>query len=139
MLKDHDGEFDGAQATLTTYFTRVAKTKPAGQKAWDSYNTKTYSSFSTVGGQLGFCQTAGAIGRDVVFTPRGQFGALAAQRMQELRNSLFGAWGEQALPGRVAHTRSGSLPNLDARCWDKKGYWVAKKCGALAWPPVVAQ
>ena len=137
MLKDHDLEFDGAQAALTKYFTRVNKTKPAGQKAWDSFNTRIYSSFSTVGGQLGFCQTAASIGRDAVFTPRSQFGTLATNRMQELRNSLFGSWGEEALPRWIVRPQ-GTVPPLDPNCWDKKGNWAAKKCGPLVWPPVPA-
>lgn len=134
MLKDHDGELDAAQAALTKYFARVNKAKAAGQKAWDSFNTKTYSSFSTVGSQYGFCQTAASIGRDAVFTPRGQFGSLAAERMRELRNSLFGAWGEQALSSPTT-TIATTLPRLDPPCWDKKGRWVRRKCGELVWPP----
>ncbi len=134
ILKDHDSEFDGAQAALTKYFTRVNKSKAAGQTALDRFGTRTYSSFVTVGGQLGFCQTAAAIGRDAVFTPRGQFGSLAAERMQQLRNSLFGAWGEEGIPHWVVHSR-GTTPRLDPICWDKKGNWVVKKCGELVWPP----
>ncbi len=134
MLVDHKDELKASFDTLAKYFTRTAKSRPAGQKALDSYGTKTYSSFVTVGGQLGFCQTAASVGRDVIFTPRGQFHVLAAERMQELRNSLFGAWGEQALPGRIAYPAT-TLPRLDPVCWDKKGRWVAKKCGPLVWPP----
>ena len=134
MLKDHDTELDASQATLTKYFNRVNKAKGAGQKALDQFGTRTYSSFVTVGGQLGFCQTAANVGRDAVFTPRGQFATLAGARMQELRNSLFGAWGEEALPGRVNHTRP-LTPRFDPVCWNKKGEWVAKKCGTLDWPP----
>lgn len=134
VLKDHDAEFDAAQAALTKYFVRVKKTKAAGQTALDQFGTRTYSSFVTVGGQLGFCQTAADIGRDAVFTPRGQFNTLAAERMQQLRNSLFGNWGEEALPRRVAHSRP-ATPRLDPICWNKKGDWVERKCGALQWPP----
>ena len=134
VLKDHFAELDGSMKTLTKYFNRVNKVKGAGQKALDQFGTRTYSSFVTVGGQLGFCQTAADIGRDAVFTPRGQFATLAGARMQQLRNSLFGAWGEEALPSRVAHTR-GTTPRLDPVCWNKKGLWVEKKCGALDWPP----
>lgn len=27
------------------------------------------------------------------------------------------------------------MPRLDPICWNKKAEWVAKKCGALDWPP----
>lgn len=138
VLKDHFAELDGSMKTLNKYFARVNKVKAAGQKALDQYGTRTYSSFVTVGGQLGFCQTAAAIGRDAVFTPRGQFGALAAERMQQLRNSLFGAWGEEAVPTWVAHPRITAAPRLDPICWDKKGNWISKKCGELVWPPAPA-
>lgn len=133
MLVDHRDELKASFDTLNKYFVRVGKSKPAGQKALDQFGTRTYSSFVSVGGQLGFCQTAASVGRDVVFTPRGQFHVLAAARMQELRNSLFGVWGDEALPRWVAHTRE-TTPRLDPVCWNKKG-WVEKKCGPLAWPP----
>lgn len=137
MLVDHRDELKASFDTLTKYFVRVGKAKPAGQKALDRFGTRTYSSFVSVGGQLGFCQTAASVGRDVVFTPRGQFHALAAARMQELRNSLFGVWGEEALPRWVAHSRA-AAPRLDPVCWSKKGSWVEKKCGPLIWPPAPA-
>ena len=137
VLKDHDAEFDGSMKVLTKYFTRTNKAKGAGQKALDQYGTRIYSSFVTVGGQFGFCDTAAEIGRDAVFTPRGQFGMLATQRMQELRNSLFGSWGEEGLTHWIPVGRT-NTPRLDPICWDKKGNWVEKKCGAFTWPAPAA-
>ncbi|HEU0044119.1 hypothetical protein [Sphingomonas sp.] len=131
-LKDHSVELKGAFDTLTKYFARTAKSKPAGQTALDQFGTRTYSSFVTVGGQLSFCQTAAAIGRDAVFQPRGSFGTLAANRMAELRQTLVGSYGEQAL-SRMGYIPP-RLPRLDPVCWSKKGEWVAKKCGPLVWP-----
>ena len=133
ILKDHGAEFKGAFDTLTKYFLRLNKGK-AGQAALDQFGTRTYSSFVTVGGQLGFCQTAAAIGRDAVFQPRGQFGMLATQRIQQIRNSLAGSWGEQAVSRYITRDQP-ALPRLDPICWDKKGNWVEKKCGPLNWPP----
>ena len=132
ILKDHNVELKAAFDTLTKYFARTAKSKPAGQSALDQFGTRTYSSFVTVGGQLSFCQTAAGIGRDAVFEPRGNFGTLAANRMVELRQTLVGSHGEQALfrMGYIAPR----LPRLDPVCWNRKGEWVAKKCGALVWP-----
>lgn len=134
MLVDHKEELKNSFDTMTKYFTRIARTKPAGQTALDQFGTRTYSSFVTVRGQLGFCQTAASIGRDTVFTPRGQFNTIAAARMQEVRNSLAGSWGEQAISRTVPRDRP-PLPRLDPICWNKKGDWVEKKCGPLAWPP----
>ena len=39
-----------------------------------------------------------------------------------------------ALPRWIAHSRP-ATPRLDPVCWNKKGDWVEKKCGPLAWPP----
>jgi hypothetical protein len=132
MLKDHSVEFKSAFDTLTKYFLRTAKSKPAGQSALDQFGTRTYSSFVTVGGQLNFCQTAASIGRDAVFLKRGEFGTLAANRMAELRQTLVGSEGEQAL-SRAGYVPP-RLPRLDKICWNKKGEWVTKKCGPQAWP-----
>ena len=134
VLKDHNVELKSAFDTLGKYFVRVGKSKPKGQSMLDQFGTRTYSSFVTVGGQFSFCQTAAAIGRDAIFTPRGSFGTLAANRMAELRASLQGVFGEQGV-GRLPTREALVLPRLDAVCWDRKGNWVAKKCGAQNWPP----
>ena len=136
ILKDHNTELKGSFDTLTKYFSRTGKTKAAGQSALDQFGTRTYSSFVTVSGQLSFCQTAASIGRDAVFQPRGTFGTLAANRMAELRQTLVGSWGEQALT-RIGYIAP-RLPRLDPVCWNKKGEWQAKKCGPLVWPPASA-
>jgi hypothetical protein len=134
MLRDHNDELKGAFDTLTKYFARTAKTKAEGQTALDQFGTRTYSGFATVAAQYGFCQTASAIGRDAVFTPRGSFSALATARTRELRNSLMPS-GEQRLPFYIGQDRATALPRLDALCWNKKAEWQVKKCGVQAWPP----
>lgn len=131
MLGDHGEELAKSYAVLTKYFVRTAKgTKAAqtkaGQTALDQYGTRVYSSFSTVGAQLTFCQAAGAISQAALFTPRGSFGTLAQERMRELRNSLVLA-GEQRFPQlRIAFTPKPL--RMDAACW-KKGLWQTRKCG----------
>jgi len=137
ILRNHRDELKGAFDTLTKYFTRVNKLPKAGQTALDQYGTRTYSSFSTIAAQFNFCQTAAAIGLDAKWAPRGQFGAVAAARSRELRNSLT-PYGEQRFPFYVGYDQA-ALPRLDPQCWDKKARWVAKKCGPLQWPPVTAQ
>jgi hypothetical protein len=128
ILADHRDEFKNAFDMLTKYFNRVGKTKPAGQKMLDQFGTRTYSSFVTVGSQIGFCQTASTIGRDAVFQPRGKFVDLAANRTAELRASLFGAYGEQAIARPYLLERAVAV-RLDAQCWNKKGQYNTKKCG----------
>jgi len=131
ILAHHLGELATAYTTLNAYFKRVHGPRE-GQRLFDDYSTKTYNGFSTLYAQLGFCQTAASIGRDMLFQPRGEFGALAANRMAELRQTLVGSYGEQAL-SRMGYIPP-RLPRLDAVCWSKKGEWVAKKCGPLNWP-----
>lgn len=131
MLVDHSAELKQSWDALGRYFTRTTKTKREGQGALDQFGTRTYSSFATVSSQYGFCRTAGSIGRDVLFTPRGGLGALAQARMRELRNSLV-PYGEQRFARSVGYDRA-FIPRLDPICWNKKG-WRENKCGPLNWP-----
>lgn len=142
ILKDHDAEFDKDQVILQKYYARskgagsatAGKGSKAGQAGFDQFGTRTYSAFSTVQSQYGFCQTAAEIGREAVFAPRGTFGDLAERRMRRLRNSLIPA-GEERFRYLTGTTMTGAnLPRLDAQCWDKKGMWQ-RKCGPLNWPP----
>lgn len=132
MIHDHDAEFDAAQKALLAYFTRVNKTKKAGQTAFDQFNTRVSSDFSTVSAQYGFCQTAGAVGRAVLFAPRGGVKEIAQTRMRELRNSLV-PWGEQYFPGLVVFSVAANIPRMDDACW-KKQQWNDRKCGAYPYP-----
>ncbi|MEI5686190.1 hypothetical protein [Sphingomonas kyungheensis] len=133
VLKDHEAELKTSFDTLTKYFTRINKTPKAGQAALDQFGTRTYSGYATVAAQYGFCQTASAIGRDATFVPRGSFGDFAMDHVRELRNSLT-PYGEQQFTRYLGRDYA-SQPRLDAICWNKKGEWVTKKCGAFNWPP----
>ena len=132
-LKDHANELRDSYATLEKYFIRTAGNKKTGQTELDKFGTRVYSGFSTVGGQLSFCQTAGSIGRDALFTRPGRFGDLAENRMRELRSSLL-AWGEQYRPGgyrpQLFYVNDALPPFGNDKCWKKEAY-VEKKCGPL--------
>ncbi|MGK6319232.1 hypothetical protein [Sphingomonas sp. DT-204] len=130
LLSDHEAELKTSYDTLTKYFIRTNKTKKAGQSALDSYGTRVYSSFSTVGAQLTFCQTAADIGHAALFTPRGSFATLASERMREMRNALKLS-GEQRFPWGI-NPRPITLPSMDRKCW-KKERWLPKKCGPQHW------
>lgn len=127
ILNDHSVELAAAFRTLDGYFKRVNKTKQAAQKALDSFGTKTYSGFSTVRAQLGFCTAAARVGRIALFTPKGRFLTMAQEHLREMRNSLT-AQGEQQFrfppPPRLAR-----IPNLDERCWKKNRYNT--RCGLV--------
>lgn len=125
ILADHKDELASSFDTLTKYFMRVNKTKKEGQSALDQFGTKTYAGFATVAAQYNFCKVASDIGRDAIFTPRGQFGEIALDRMQELRNSLT-PWGDQLKP--YAYAQMATLPRFEKECWSKDAF-NEKKCG----------
>ena len=128
MLDDHSAELKKALDTLNGYFTRTAKTKAAGQTAFDRFGTRTYSAFATVAAQYGFCQTASKIGREVIFAPRGQLGDVAVNYMRELRNSLI-PYGEQQFPHAFYARTYLFLPDFQPDCWRKERY-SATYCGS---------
>jgi hypothetical protein len=131
ILTNHADELKKSYDILTKYFIRTKKNAKEAQIALDQFGTRTYSSFTTVGAQYGFCQTAALISHEAIFLPRGSFYTIAENRMQELRNSLVPT-GEQRFPRGILYARQGGmLPRFDAICWDKNGYWSEKKCGAF--------
>jgi hypothetical protein len=126
MLTNHGAELDGAFKTLTAYFKRVNKTTAAGQKALDSFGTRTYSSFSAVSGIQIFCTIAGDVGGAARFTPRASLNTLASERLTSLFSAVKSTRGEQAIR-RASTLFTPRLPNLDDRCWKKTKY--NPKCG----------
>lgn len=137
ILKGHEVELRESYGTLEKYFTRAYKNKKVGQTELDKFGTRVYSGFSTVSGQLSFCQTAAAISHDARFTKRGRFGELAQDRLRELRSSLAG-YGEQFRGRYTLRFPSQRMPNFaDKRCW-KKDRYQASRCGALNAPTATA-
>ncbi len=126
VLTNHKAELEASFKTITAYFKRVNKSPKAGQDALDRYGTKTYLGFSTVRGQLGFCQTAANIAHSTIFAPRGSFTGIAIERLRELRSSLVLA-GEQQFRFAVPRINL-PLPSFEDRCWDKRGNY-RQKCG----------
>ena len=127
MIKDHGAELKGAFDTLNKYFVRTAKTKAAGSSAFDRFGTRTYSAFSTVAAQYGFCQTASRVGNAAIAAPRGTLGDVAVDYMREMRNSLI-PYGEQQFP-RAFYARTYLfLPDFQPSCW-KRGKYNVSYCG----------
>ncbi len=132
IIKDHAVELANSLDTVQKYFNRTHKNKKEAQVEFDKFGTRVYSGFSTVSGQLSFCQTAASIGHDALFTKRGDFGELAQDRMKELRSSLS-PWGEQIRPtsGMAFPLPMVRMPDFaNDKCW-KKGRYQVKKCGEL--------
>lgn len=126
LLRQHGVELNEAYTTLANYFKRT------GSKTWqtqiDQYTTRTYNGFSTMHAQLGFCETAGSIGREALDRRKGSLYLTAQARMREFRNSLVPS-GDR-LFGRVTYLASRPIPTLDPNCWDKKNL-LRKKCEGM--------
>jgi hypothetical protein len=129
VLFNHADEFKKAYAVLGKYYVRTSKTPKIGQDALDKFGTRTYSSYTAVNAQRGFCQTASKVAEQAAYAPRGKFVDLALDQFRTLGNSLV-YWGEERFPGRPRMASISRVPNLDPRCWDRRG-WVAKKCGPI--------
>ena len=87
ILAHHSRELAAAYTALEGYFRRVHGARN-GPRRFDDYSTQTYNNFSPLLAQLGFCQTAARISKEVLARPKGQFAAAAQSRMRELRGSL---------------------------------------------------
>lgn len=125
---NHAVELAAAYESLRKYFVRTTKTPRAAQQGLDQFGTKTYSNFSTVSSQLGFCQTAGRLGKKAQFVPRGAFTIFTVENLRELRNSLK-AGGEQFFRRRQL-IQNVATPQLDNACWDRRNNYRAK-CGMI--------
>jgi hypothetical protein len=127
LLSDHNAELSEVFKTLTGYFKRTNKVARVGERALDSFGTKTYSGFSAVAAIRGFCTASSQIGRAAVFTPKGKFAEFAQNNLRTLRNSLIFK-GEQQFRG-ISPTLRFAYPNLDDRCWKKNSY--VRACGLV--------
>jgi hypothetical protein len=125
LLSDHNVELADVFKTLTGYFKRTNKVARVGERALDTFGTKTYSGFSAVAAIRGFCTASAQVARTAVFTPKGKFTDFAQNNLRTLRNSLIFK-GDQQFRGIRPTLRFG-LPNLDNRCWKKNAYLRA--CG----------
>lgn len=119
ILRNHEAELAQAFKTLSGYFKRVSKTPAVGQKALDTYGTRTYSGFSAVAAQLDFCHVAGRVSSIGLYAPKGAFSTFSLERLRELRNGLVRK-GEQQF--RRASTLYVPAPRMVASCWKKNKY-----------------
>jgi hypothetical protein len=129
VLTHHVKELSTAYKTLGNYFKRKAPrgaSAAAISVAMDQYVTRTYNSFSTLNAQLGFCQTAGAIGEDALMSPKGALLKVARGRLREFRNSLVPVSDAMAVNPQASFDTT-AVPSLPADCLDRKGN-IKKKC-----------
>jgi len=130
LITHHSKELATDYKVLQTYFKRSAAkgtSASAIAAAFDSYNTRTYSSFSSVFAQVGFCQTASRIGQDALMTPKGSLQTVARNRLRELRNSLVPTSDLVNTPPSQPQFAQADVPALPPACFDRKGE-IKKKC-----------
>jgi hypothetical protein len=86
LLRQHSDEMSDAFKIMTNYFVRTRG--KAGQRAFDSYATRSNQSWATFDGQVSFCNTAALVGRRSLAIPKGQFGDFAETELPQLRTSV---------------------------------------------------
>lgn len=86
LLRQHSDEMSDAFKTMTGYFVRT-KGK-AGQRAFDSYATRSNQSWASFDGQISFCNTAAMVGRRALSVPKGQLSEFASGELPQMRASV---------------------------------------------------
>jgi len=119
-IAHHDDELAKSLATVTGYFHRTVGKGRTGDRAFDVYNTKTYSLYSTVHAQRDFCNEMSKVGREAIFAPRGSLHVVAQNRMGEIRKSLVPT-GEQYFTN-PAYGFTATLPDFGKKCWKKDNF-----------------
>lgn len=100
FLRQHSDELAASFKGMTDYFVRT-KGK-GGQRAFDSYATRTNQSFATFDAQYGFCETAGVLARKALAVPKGKFADFAVAELPTLRASLQSPKQSEELQPRLA-------------------------------------
>ena len=112
LLRQHSDELAEAFKVMTGYFVRLEGPR-AGQRAFDSYATRTNQNWATFDAQYSFCGAAALTGRQALYVPKGKFGAFAAAELARLQTSLNGTSHSQALAPRLEWA---SVPTLTDPC-----------------------
>jgi hypothetical protein len=86
LLRQHSDEMADAFKTMTGYFVRTKGAK-AGQRAFDTYATRTNQSWATFDAQVSFCNEAALIGRSALAVPKGKLGDFATTELPRMRES----------------------------------------------------
>lgn len=87
LLRQHTDEMSDAFRTLTSYFVRTNGAR-TGQRAFDTYATRTNQTWATFDAQYSFCEAAAMVGRRALAVPKGRFGDFAEAELPNLRGSL---------------------------------------------------
>jgi hypothetical protein len=126
LLRNASKELASAHDALAAYFNRTLG-KAKGANAFDAYSTRTYNGFSTLYGQLGFCDTTSNAGRDAIGRPKGELYQAAAQWLGPIHKSLLPA-GDMIFSFGYSPIPVQTLPDP---CVTSKGK-VIKNCSPIA-------
>ena len=88
LLRQHSDELADSFKVMTGYFVR-SKGPKVGQRAFDTYATRTNQSWATFDAQYSFCNEAAMVGRQALAVPKGKFGEFAETELARLRESLI--------------------------------------------------
>lgn len=114
LLRQHSDELADSFKTMTGYFVRTKGPK-VGQRAFDTYATRTNQGWATFDAQYHFCNAAAMAGRRALAVPKGQFGDFAEKELPLLRGSLAGGPTYAALAPRLEWANVPNLGNCDKR------------------------
>lgn len=126
ILPHHSAELAAALKTINSHFVRHDGAKAARQ-TFDQYTTRTYNSFSTLEGQLGFCQKASDVGWEALDMKKGAYADLAAARLPEIRQAMI----PTTNPLLLVTLDWVAVPPIVNPCLDRKGRQIpigSKKC-----------
>ncbi len=99
FLRQHSDELADSFKTMTGYFVRTkGKT---GQRAFDSYATRTNQGYATFDAQYGFCEAAATLARRALAVPKGSFGTFAQDELAQFRTSLLSPKNSDVLAPRL--------------------------------------
>ena len=126
ILPHHSAELASALKTINGHFVRHDGAKTARQ-TFDQYTTRTYNSFSTLEGQMGFCQKSSEVGWEALEAKKGSYADLAAARLPEIRQAMI----PTTNPLLLVTLDWVNTPPIANPCLDRKGRQIpigSKKC-----------
>lgn len=115
LLRQHSDELADAFKVMTGYFVRLQGPR-AGQRAFDSYATRTNQNWATFDAQYSFCNAAALAGRQALYVPKGKFGEFASTELERLQGSLAGTSYSQNLAPQLDWA---AVPSLKDPCAGK--------------------
>lgn len=112
LLRHHSDELADAFKAMTGYFVRQQGPR-TGQRAFDTYATRTNQSWATFDAQVRFCDAAAMVGRRALAVPKGSFGDFAQAELAGFRQSVLAPAAPPALAPRLEYV---SVPEFRDPC-----------------------